>query len=426
MTIERQQSSVDKRSMDAQLKASPPDMTGVQHVMVLLLVSIIALLPAGRLSEIPIIIFMVWGSVLLIRQFKKLTALSAFKPFTYIFFVYLSLITFSAFDSYWPEKTTLIALSSLRFYLLGLVVLYHSNTVMIQQVIKWVSFLMIFWALDAMIQNVVGHNLFGQTSYSGRLTGLFGQNVKLGPVLALMLPLVMVHMCRYKALWRWLVVGLMVAVILLSGTRSAWLMMAFVLLVFWFHHAKYNKGGRRWMVLFKAGALTALAVLILWFSSHDFQQRMTRSLALLQADEQAIDFALADRLPIWKTALNMYVNHPINGVGARAFRKVYIDYSEPGDIWVTQNGGGLHAHHWVLELLAETGTIGLLLMLWMMVIITRNVKNKFQNNAVWPFGVALMAALLPVVSLYSLFSSFWSICLWWLLILLFAGAYTDE
>ena len=36
-------------------------------------------------------------------------------------------------------------------------------------------------------------------------------------------------------------------------------------------------------------------------------------------------------------------------------------------------------------------------------------------------GVALLAAMLPVVSLYSLFSSFWSICLWWLVVLLLLG-----
>ena len=168
-----------------------------------------------------------------------------------------------------------------------------------------------------------------------------------------------------------------------------------------------------------------LAVVTLWLVSNDFQKRIDRSLGWLQSGDKTIDFALSDRLPIWKTALNMYVEHPVNGIGARAFRQVYTEYSEPDDTWVAQKGSGLHAHHWVLEVLAETGTIGMLLMLWMMVMLVRFVKKDFQKNSVWPFAVALMAAMLPVVSLYSLFSSFWSICLWWLLVLMICGVEKD-
>ncbi|VAW47447.1 hypothetical protein MNBD_GAMMA02-441 [hydrothermal vent metagenome] len=396
-----------------------------QLAVVMLLVSIIALLPFGRLAEVPIMVLMVWGMLLLVRNFNTLTILDAFKPLTYAFIAYFALTLISAIDSYWPEKSVLIALASLRFYLMGLVVIYYANRVLLQQVIKWVVVLMVIWTVDALIQSMLGQNIFGQESYPGRLTGVFGQNVKLGPMLALMLPLVMIQMCRYQAWLRWLVVALIVLVVLLSGTRSAWLMMGFVLMIFWWHHAKYHKGGRRWLLLLKSATLATVAVVVLWFASNDFQQRIDRSLGLLQTDVKAMDFALADRLPIWKTALNMYVDHPINGVGARAFRQVYKEYSEPGDIWVAGNGGGLHAHHWVLELLAETGTIGLILMLWLMVMVTRYVNKGFQSNLIWPFGVALMAAMLPVISLYSLFSSFWSICLWWLLIMLIAAVKKD-
>jgi len=409
------------QSKMVQYKFNAKVFSPLQKVIIILLVAVIALLPFGRLAEIPIIVLMIWGLVLLVRRFKTLKNLESFKPLTYAFLAYFSLVLISAIDSYWPEKSVLIALASLRFYLMGLVVIYYANTVLLQQVLKWVVVLMVAWAVDAMIQNFVGHNLFGQSSYQGRLTGVFGQNVKLGPMLALMLPMVMIQMCRYQAWLRWLVVALMVLVILLSGTRSAWLMMGFVLLMFWWHHVK----GRRWLLLLKTTTLTLFCVVILWFVSNDFQQRIERSMGLLQSDVKSIDFALADRLSIWKTALNMYADHPINGVGARAFRQVYTEYSEPDDVWVAQKGSGLHAHHWVLELLAETGTVGLILMFWLVLIICRFVKNKAQNDLVWPYSLALVAAMLPVISLYSLFSSFWSICLWWVLIMLIAGVEKD-
>lgn len=405
----------------SQQQANKEPLSGLQKTVVVLLLAIIFLLPFGRLAELPIIIFTVWGLVLGVKKFKELKILHAFTSLSHAFLAYFTLTLISALDSYWPEKSVLIALASVRFYLMGLVVIYYANSLMLQQVLKWVVVLVLVWVVDALIQHMVGYNLLGQTSYPGRLTGVFGQNVKLGPVLALMLPLVVIQTCSSWVWLRWLVMTLMVLVILLSGTRSAWLMMFFVLMMYWWHHVK----GRRWLLLLKTGVLTAVALVTLWLVSIDFQLRVDRTLGWLQSDDKSIDFALADRIPIWKTALNMYIEHPVNGIGARAFRQVYTEYSSPDDVWVAQKGSGLHAHHWVLELLAETGTIGMILMLWIMLVLINFVKQNFQNNTVWPYAVALMAAMLPVVSLYSLFSSFWSICLWWLLIMMVAGVRKD-
>lgn len=388
-----------------------------QHLLMALFVGVIGLLPFGRMSEIPILILAIWGLIVCIKNFRTMVKTTWFKPFTILFVGYFLIITVSAVDSYWSEKSWLIGVSSWRFYFMGLLVIQLSNQAMLSKTRKWITVLVVFWVFDALLQSVIGVDLFGQVSYPGRLTGVFGQNVKLGPLLALFMPVVMIQACQYKSWVRWLLVALLMLVILLSGTRSAWLMMGFVMVMFWWHHVQ----GRRLMLLMKTAALALLGLSVLWFASDDFQQRVDRSIQLFQGDSVAIDFALADRLPIWQTAINMYVDHPFNGVGARAFRMAYKDYAPQDDVWVAQQGGGLHAHHWVLELLAETGTIGTLLMLFILVYMFKYAHSRFQQDEVWPYGVSLMAALLPVVSLYSLFSSFWSICLWWLLIMFMAG-----
>ncbi len=387
-----------------------------RHILILL-VGVIFLLPFGRLSELPILILALGGAFKLVVTWSDIQQQSWFKPFSAVFFAYFLLAVISSFDSYWPDKSWLISLGSLRFYLAGIFVLYTADVKTMSKVMSLVTVIVVIWGLDACLQSLIGFNLLGQASYPGRLTGVFSDNVKLGPVLALLLPIVLIQLCGQKVHWRWLITALVIVVILLSGTRSAWLMMLFVLLVFWWHHVK----GRRWLLLVKTGILVVMVAFTLWMSSQAFQQRIDRTLGLFQGDIEAIDYALADRLPIWKTALNMYQDHPINGVGARAFRVVYSEYAEAGDVWVAGEGSGLHAHHWVLEVLAETGTIGLLLMFGLMVIVITQVRNGFTQKHVWPYATALMAAMLPVVSLYSLFSSFWSICLWWLLIMLFLG-----
>jgi O-antigen ligase len=393
------------------------------QAMVVLYVAIIALLPFGRLSELPILLLSVWGAVRLIKNYPEIRRQPWFTPFTLVFLGFFALAVISSIDSYWPQKSWLVSLSLWRFYFLAVLLLSASNaSYLIQKILLWVNVVMLFWVLDALLQALIGVDVFGFTSYPGRLTGIFAENVKLGPVLALFLPIVLLQMCQFNAWLRWMTVLMMLLVIILSGTRSAWLMAAFVLLMFWWHHVK----GRRLVLLAKVMVLSTVCLVTLWYVSTDFQHRVIRSVQLFQGDVQAIDYALADRLPIWRTAINMYQAHPVNGVGARAFRKAYEEYAEVDDVWLAQEGPSLHAHHWLLELLAETGTIGLIIMLWLMVIYVRYIRVVFQNNHVWPMVVALMTAFLPVISVYSLFSSFWSICLWWLLIMSFMGAKYEQ
>jgi len=263
----------------------------------------------------------------------------------------------------------------------------------------------------------MGYDLFARQSYPGRLTGIFGDNVKLGPVLALMLPMVLIW-GRHQRRWiRWIAMMALMVAILLSGTRSAWLMMIFIGFLFAWQFLPKS----RWQTLFKAGLLVLAMSWLMALLVPEFQQRLDRSSEVLSGQDSALDYALADRLPIWHSAWEMYKKHPINGVGARAFRKAYPDFAAEDDPWVAQNGVSLQAHHWVLELMAETGTLGFVFGLALIFIYISVVKNKFKQATVWPYATALLAAFLPVVSLYSLFSSFWSICLWWLVIVSFMG-----
>jgi O-antigen ligase len=389
-----------------------------ERLVVALYVAIIALLPFGRLSEIPVLLLAVWGLVVLINNRQRLLQEAHLRTFTLVFAGMMALTVMASVDSLWPAKSWLITLGQLRFYLAGLVLLCHPRAaLLLRNISSIVVLVLLFWCLDATIQALWGHNLLGIESYPGRLTGLFGQNVKLGPVLALFLPLILVWVSQLNSWLRWVLVIWVLVIILLSGTRSAWLMAAFVLAIYWWHHVR----GRRLLLLAKSLLLTVFGALLMWQFSADFQQRVSRSMQLLQGDQQAIDFALADRLPIWHTAVNMYLAHPYNGVGPRAFRKAYQDHAAADDVWLAHSGKALHAHHWVLEIMAETGTIGLLIMIWLIFRQSKAHWHRFRDPVIWPFGVALLAALLPVVSLYSLFSSFWSICLWWMLMMLNSG-----
>lgn len=134
--------------------------------------------------------------------------------------------------------------------------------------IPLITGLIIFWTIDALIQYFVGFDLIGRETYPGRLNGIFGTDqVKLGPVIALLMPVVMIGLIQINSLVRWILILAMIAVIILSGTRSAWLMMIFVLFAYWLHHVKT----RRFILLMKTAVVAIVLLVSLWFISPNFK-----------------------------------------------------------------------------------------------------------------------------------------------------------
>ncbi len=73
------------------------------------------------------------------------------------------------------------------------------------------------------------------------------------------------------------------------------------------------------------------------------------------------NFAIVERMAHWQAAMEMYVDHPVLGIGIGNYAPVYPAYALPR--WSDPLG---HAHNYYLNIAAETGTIGLLayLLLW--------------------------------------------------------------
>ena len=206
--------------------------------------------------------------------------------------------------------------------------------------------------------------------------------------------------------------------------RSGWLSMAIVLVTCAvLMLQRENRVLRRTML-----TVPALAVLILalsYLASPLFQQRLHLTRAAVQGTTEAIDQASSDRIPIFVTAWRMYRNHPVNGVGVRAFRYAYPDYAAAGDPWVdpATRQGAAHAHHWMLEVVSETGVLGLLC--WLLGIgvalrAWRKSDSPSRALASAP-GVALVSVLFPLNTHYAVYSSFWALLLFSLLALWLAG-----
>jgi O-antigen ligase len=206
-------------------------------------------------------------------------------------------------------------------------------------------------------------------------------------------------------------------VILLAGSRASWIVFALVVVI-----AGWHRFGRRRLLFSLAGGVLVTSVLAMNFSTQ-FAGRVDRSLAALSGDRAGLDVALAGRLSIWHAAVGMIEAHPVNGVGIRSFRDAYDQYAWPDDFFLRQGqGGALFAHQIVLEVLSETGAIGLSFWLLGAALARRAWRWALpaaRRRATAPMQ-ALLVTVFPFNTHLAFYSTFWG-GVFLLLLALFAG-----
>jgi O-antigen ligase len=276
------------------------------------------------------------------------------------------------------------------------------------------------WVVDAMIQYVSGTNLLGYAYRRGQLTGLFDPHMRIGHILAVLLP-VCLDFTRRAALrrpWLWLLPVLMGAVIILSGKRVAWVMASVALLGYGMHLYRIRALGLR--AVAAAILIATLGGAALLASNEVLARRAALVLEALSADATAVDRATSHRLPLWRTAVDIAGEHWINGVGPRGYRFAFRDFAGADHFYLKDGReGSTHPHQLVLEVAAETGAIGLagLAAFWWL-LATRGWRRYRDDAAVAPWLLAVLVAWLPLNAHLAFYGSYWSSIAWWVLMVL--------
>jgi O-antigen ligase len=395
----------------------------------LVILLVLALLPMGIVgADAPLIVGAIVGLVWAWRERRGLMADPALRLTIILFACYWLPALISAPGAVAAEKSWSTVAGLLRFLPFALFAcLGLRDTAVWRRVADAVAMIVVLWLLDAWVQIFTGYSLAG-ASDAGRLSGIFGAgDLKLGPVLAVLSPFVL-NAARLRFGWRGLIVAFVFQLIpiLLAGSRAAWLTYALVSLVFaWLQ----TRSVLRFALLSVAAVcVIALAGLVALHDSTAFAVRVQRSQLALQGSEQALDEAAAGRVRIWGTALRMAAAHPIAGVGARGFRYAYAAYARPGDAFVdpVTGEGASHAHQIVLEVLTETGVIGLALWIFgaaCALLAWRRADASARERAFAP-GLALAAMCFPLNSHLAFYSAWWGLLFWWLLALYCAALAT--
>lgn len=279
----------------------------------------------------------------------------------------------------------------------------------------------LFWSLDQLKQLVSGHGLCNavEVAAADRLSGVLGPcNLKFGQVLASLSPFLLFAAARRAGLWGWGAAAAAVGVVLvLAGSRAAWLTYALVVA-----YSGWRLLGAR--ALIGCLALGLVAAVAIGVGSSQVRERVARTAMAWEGDGDGVNQALSGRAQIWAAAGCMIAGHPVNGVGARGFRDAYPGCNptpQAQEVW--GEGPALHAHQIVLEILAETGVLGLLL--WLAAAAQAWRAWRFAplpaRERARPAMLALAVTVFPLNTHLAFYSTFWG-GLTLLLAALYAGS----
>jgi len=325
---------------------------------------------------------------------------------------------FSAFDAINIKRAWREVLLDLRYLpFLWLIALSVSNEKGRKLIFSGLAIISLFWALDGMVQVLSGFSLGGAMT-EDRLSGIFGSgNLKLGLVLAALSPFSLDWAHKRGGALAWCGMAFLVGTIILwAGARASWVMFGIVLLA-----GGWRVMGKRRLLVFFAAS--GFIFVLGYFASPELRARFERTESALMGGTQDIDHALSGRISIWKTALKMSADHPVNGVGIRNFRTVYKQYAEADDPFISGTQvGALHAHHWFFEVLSETGILGLLCWLTGFYAMWRAwcwSPPQARTLAFVPM-LACLIMVFPINTHLAFYSTFWGGC-WLMLLALYAG-----
>jgi probable O-glycosylation ligase (exosortase A-associated) len=176
----------------------------------------------------------------------------------------------------------------------------------------------------------------------------------------------------------WMMVPLMILTVIMTHSRGGFLSMCACLGVLTWRSRNRVAG----FALAGIGALVTVMVL----PASAFERLHT-----LENVEQ--DGSAMGRLAAWKTAIKMAEDNPVLGVGFTLFRRNYSRYSEPGEYIRV-------AHNSYLQVWAETGTISLLLYLfliffslWRVWSLRRDAKRYFNTSWIINYATMFEASL---------------------------------
>ena len=309
------------------------------------------------------------------------------------------------------------------FLFLGIYLILELNTPSaLKSVLLGIFCLVTFWCIDAVAQVLFTIDFFGYPYEERHITGMFYPKNTIAHICAGLSPLCF-ELIRQKYdqnKTAMLLIIPLFAVILLSGRRATWIMLAVSVIGYlcfiFLGKAKAAISTKR---VFLICLVVSAAVGSIIATHEPTNRRVKLTLGLFSDDYETVNKATAKRLPLWQTSIRIAKENWINGVGPRGYRHAYTSFAADNDFW--KESGQTHPHQLVLEVLTEVGVIGITGLFVFFLIFYRFIKTTDVDPPAFPWAWAVIVVIFPLNTHMAFYGAYWSSFFWLLLSLSFVA-----
>lgn len=329
------------------------------------------------LADVLILLTLIFSSIWLVSTGAKVYLPKAFKWIALFWLVGILSLAFSLW-SFSPAEVAKGSLYLIRFALYSMTFLIafnlkRSGILTVESLVFVMTRTGLAVAILGFIQLIVLPNFnsslifltdFGFDPHQGRLASTFLDPNFVGTYLVLTLGLIVYRLKKYGGRFEWFVAGVVALAVILTLSRSAYLMAGVLILgiVITF--------GKNWN--FKQKTAAALTAVILAGSLFLFYPRVYERLW----GGLAIDVSAAQRFESWEKGWTIFQRSPLIGVGFNNLRTV----SDKWNLVKAYSSDGGHAGAGIdsslLQVLATTGVVGFVVYLGFWVRIWRSLRKK--------------------------------------------------
>ncbi len=341
-----------------------------------------------------------------------------------IFYIYLILNScYNYFIQGHSFEGIIRSIGFIKFILLGfsLNILIKTKIDLNKILLNWLVIIIIV-ILDVFFEFVFGHNIFGFISADGtRIVSFFYDESVVGAFILTFSFILCTFFLNQKITFnKKLLLNLFLFIlpicILVTGERSNFIksILLFSLIIF-FINASYLFASKKIILFLLIGFISLLV-----FSNQTIfikQTELFKRILITQDNNKFSDrVGNIKYFAHYDTALKIFKDNPINGVGNKNFRKKCSDekYFNP-NLKLSSQRCTTHPHQIHFELLAEQGSVGYLIFFYLIFVFLKKnfllLKEK-KNIFFYSLNFYLIIFLIPILPSGSLFSTFNGTLFW--------------
>ena len=383
-------------------------------------------------------IFLIIVSLLTVYEiFKGFEILKSIKTIFWTFSLFYILLLISSLYAENFIEAFKASFSQLRFFFFTIFIyFFFKPEKYLKLLINFWTLILVLVSLDTLLQFFTGIDIFGykaegytldkrtfltpffnlQNQYIGRLSGPFGDELIIGAFLAkISAPLIIYYLGMYKfydlkdKIFAFFILSLIFITVLVSGERTSFLIILICFIIFLLFQDIKN--------LFIFILMLTIFIFLIYSSNNYFQQRANETLKIIKNISQS------SYGRIYHSSIDVWEKHKFIGTGLKNYHVNCIKLKDPNPNSPHKFCSPNHSHNFFLQILVETGIIGVLFFYIFMfsiiksffkkILLIKTIDDKYKYFACGSLFLVIYTVLPNLVPAGSFFTT-WNGSFFWL------------